>query len=81
MINNENLYKMAVIGFCNAYPSLENGMNPANIQLKACVDNKYIYQIKGNKRLVIEAKYDKETKKVQVQACEFPMDVDFEQLM
>lgn len=78
MIYQENYYRMAVVGFCNALPSLKSGMNPANVLLKATIDGKYIYQIKGNERVVIQVKYDKQTKRLKIDAREFPMDVDFE---
>lgn len=77
MTYKEALYRMAVVGFCNAEPSLKNGRSPDNVLLKAAIDDKYIYQIKGNERVVIQVKYDKCSKQLKLDAREFPMDVVF----
>lgn len=69
--------RLAVAGYCNAYPNLEKGKNPKNIILKAGVNkNVLLYQIKGVAKIVIKVDFSKK-QSVEVNACEFSMDIVF----
>lgn len=69
--------RLAVAGYCNAYPKLEKGKNPKNIILKARVNkNVLLYQIKGIANIVIRVDFSKK-QSVEVNACEFPMEKVF----
>ena len=69
--------RLAVGGYCNAYPKLEKGKNPKNIILKARVNkNVLLYQIKGIAKIVIKVDFSKK-QNVEVTAHDFLMDVVF----
>ena len=69
--------RLAVAGYCNAYPKLEKGKNPKNIILKARVNkNVLLYQIKGIAKIVIKVDFSKK-QNVEVTANDFLMDVVF----
>ncbi len=69
--------RLAVAGYCNAYPKLEKGKNPKNIILKARVNkNVLLYQIKGIAKIVIKVDFSKK-QNVEVTAHDFLMDVVF----
>lgn len=69
--------RLAVAGYCNAYPNLEKGKNPKNIILKARINkNVLLYQIKGISKTVIKVDFSKK-QSVDVTACEFSMDIVF----
>lgn len=69
--------RLAVAGYCNAYPKLDKGKIFQNIVLKAKVkDNVLLYQIKGISNIVIKVDFSKK-QNVEVTAHDFLMDVVF----
>ncbi|GFI21198.1 hypothetical protein [Lactobacillus johnsonii] len=69
--------RLAVVGYCNAYPELVKGKSLQNIILKAKVnDNVLLYQIKGISNVVIKVDFS-EKQNVEVTARDFLMDVVF----
>lgn len=69
--------RLAVGGYCNAYPELDKGKSLQNIILKAKVNNNVLlYQIKGISNVVIKVDFSKK-QNVEVTARDFLMDVVF----
>lgn len=52
--------RLAVGGYCNAYPELDKGKSLQNIILKAKVNNNVLlYQIKGISNVVVKVDFSK----------------------
>lgn len=68
MTYKENLFRMAVVGYCSSWPDTEKGMIPANVSFKEKIGDKYIYQVKGIDYLNFEVRYLQDTKQVVVEA-------------